>query len=603
MPATPFFLFVALNGLTRQPYRSLLFLISLLAAPLGGVAAADVPVSKTVVVSCPTANAAEFEKLAALAKELGATDLDVSDLPKDRWQWFDPADPYPNWSMVETSILKVMVPPELQPAVPVDVARRSQKLLATRGEILRKYGMKAFYHGCEPMWLPEAIYEKHPTWRGCTCQAPERSRHNYYAPNVDDPEVLALYRKATADLCHLAPVEEFDFLAGDSGSGFSWDPALYTGANGPENVKDRPLIDRVNGFMKAVRDGAKDAGVDASIVINKYHLLAPGRPEKVVSAGDSSYFWSSKVYPVVGIPDPVQFAAELEKVFAKPDAEWRFGLPSLDFTTSIDLIRLYRQSPVKGPLQRAQALNTVAAHMAGEAGASNLVEAWQEIHDSILLLEQIDNGGPVLLLGTVNQRWLVRPLVPYPLELSAAEKDYYRRFQFQGNTEENAANLMNLQGLYAISGDAGTALAHDLFQHVIAHLKSAHEQLQTLLTATDKDDIKALDLRVQALILVTRNADITARYQACLDRFRPEWSSRPDKHGYPIAQDGKNIVAEDEANTRVLISLLKSTTVPLIAVAPTRAEEDVFQFGPEFVDQLEKKIEIEQAHLPDHYRL
>ncbi len=567
-------------------------------------AAPQVPVSKCFILSCRTSNSADFEQLAGLAKEMGATDVDVSDLPKDRWQWFDPADPYPNWSMLASGILKVMVPPELQPAVPVANAQLCQKILAGRGEILRRQGLKAFFHGCEPMWLPEAVYAQHPTWRGCTCQAPERSRHNYWAPCIDRPEVLELYKKATAGLCRLVPIEEFDFLANDSGSGICWDPGLYTGANGPEDVKDRPIADRVNGFMAALRDGAKEAGVDTSIVIKKYHLLAPGHPEKTVSAGGGDYFWSSKVYPVLGIPDMMQFAMELEDVFAQPDAEWILGIPTLEFTGYFDLIRLFRQSPIQGPLQRTQALNSVAANMVGEADAARLVQAWQDIHDAIQVLARIDNGGPVLLLGTVNQRWLVRPLVPFPLELPAAEKEYYRRFQFQGNTEENAANLMNLQGLYAISGDAGTNLANDLFQHTIEHLRAARRQLATILAAKGAPaSVQALDLRLQALILVTKNADITARYQAYLDRFRPEWQSRPDHHGFPTAQDGKNLVTEDAANTRDLIRLLHSTDIPLIAVAPTAGEEDVFQFGPGLLGELERKIQIEEDHLADHYRL
>jgi hypothetical protein len=574
-------------------------------APASAVAATTAPISSAVVLYCPTTRPAEFEKVAALAKEIGATDVDVSDLPEDRWQWFDPADPYPNWSMLARGILKIMAPPELQPAVPTDVARRDQQILAQRGEVLGKLGLKAYLRVCEPMWLPEAVYQKHPDWRGPTCQAPERSRHNYYAPDIDNPQVLALYRNATAQLCRLVPIDEFNILAGDSGSGISWDPGLYTGANGPAYCKDRPLIDRINGFMDAIRAGAKQAVLDATITIGKYRSPAPGRPQKVVAAGlQGYYFWDSKVYPIVGMSDPVRFAADLEKVFDHPEAEWNIGVPSLDCTTYFDLIRLYRNSPVQGPLQRMQALNTVATRQVGQADAGHLVQAWQEIHEAILLLEQIDNGGPILLLGSVNQRWLVRPLVPFPLELSADEKDYYRRFQFQANTEENAANLMNLQGLYAISGDAGTRLAHDLFAHTIKHLASARGELKVILGTNEKlAEISALDLRIQALILVIKNADITARYQAYLEHFTPGCALRPDRHGHPNAADGKAIVAEDQANTRDLIALLKSTPVSLIDVAPSAREEDVFRLNPDLIGQLQKKIEIEEAHLADHYRL
>ncbi len=402
------------------------------------------------------------------------------------------------------------------------------------------------------------------------------------------------------------PIDNFDFLTGDSGSGMSWDPRLYTGPNGPAYCKDRPLADRMNSFMATIQDGAREAGLDAAVTIStsKMRLVPTGWPAEMVSAGDSDYAWSSKVYPVVDIPDPVRLAEQLETMFAHPNAEWRMGIPSPACTSSFGLIRYYGKFSVRGPLQRAQALHAVAASLVGDAGAASLTEAWQEIHDAILILQQIDNGGPILLLGGVNQRWLVRPLVPYPLELLPAEKDYFRRFQFQGNTEENAANLMNLQGLYAISGDAGTNLAQQIFEHVEEHLRGAHEQLQTLLNSNGKlEEVKTLDLRIQALILVVKNAEITARYQNYLEHFTPGWSLRPDRHGHPTIADGKSLIAEDESNTRELINLIRSTPVPLIAVAPSRAEEDVFQYGPEFLDQLEKKIEIEESHLPDLYRL
>ena len=303
----------------------------------------------------------------------------------------------------------------------------------------------------------------------------------------------------------------------------------------------------MNGFLAAVQSGAKDAGVDASVKVNNYQLGATITPSKTYSAGTSNYLWSSKVYPVLGISDPVLFALEAEQVFAHPEGKWMFGLPSLDYGDQIALLREFRKMPIAAPLQRAQALQVVATGLVGKTNAPNLVEAWQQVHEAIQTLQQIDNGGPVLLLGSINQRWLNRPLVPFPLELSPAEKDYYRRFQFQAETEADAANLMNCQGLFLIDGDAGTLLGHTLFTDVIKHLDNAREQLSTIPQANPANDYSLkMDLRLHTLILVVRNADITSRYQCYLDSFRPEWHSKPDHHGYHTDKEGIALVEEDE---------------------------------------------------------
>jgi hypothetical protein len=59
-----------------------------------------------VVFSFRTDDLEEFERYARLAKEVGATHIDVSELPeKAWWQKPDPKDPYPQWAYINNSIL------------------------------------------------------------------------------------------------------------------------------------------------------------------------------------------------------------------------------------------------------------------------------------------------------------------------------------------------------------------------------------------------------------------------------------------------------------------------------------------------------------------
>ena len=561
---------------------------------------------RKVAMVCPTASLDEFRRLADFCAGNGITHLEIADMPKARWQWVDPNDPYPNWGMLHASLFKIAVPEALRPFIPGDTPRRSLELLSRRGEILHKLGLKATWFGADPMWLPEAVYAAHPEWRGPRCQWPPRSSGNYYAPCIDRPEVLEMYRKSTAEVCRAAPFEQFTFLTNDSGAGICWHPGLYPGVNGPEFCQNRTMADRMNGFARALQAGAQDAGLDADILIAGFSRMAGNEQRRRVGAG-TEYRYGSNTFPVLGIPQPCAFAEQLETVFAAPEADWRLTVGDMSMNPLFDLIREFRRKPAKGVLQRVQALSAVAASEAGEEGGPNLLRAWECIGRAVDSLRPYEKGGPILLLGSINQRWLVRPLVPFPLELKPAEKDYYRKFQFQAWSEQRAANLMDTQGNVMIFGPASTWLAAKMFDEAVRNLLLARDALRPFLTAHPADSahqgLPALDARLHALILVIRNAKYTAQYQEFLERFDQAPSSRPDQQwGRPIPADGMKIVEDDMANTKELIALLESAPVRLLACAPTAQEEDVFLFNPDLVSQLRRKIEISNSHLPEHKR-
>ena len=560
--------------------------------------------ARKVSVSCPTATLEEFRRLSDLCVELGVTHVNITaDLPRSHWQWeLDLNDPYPNWSMGNAMLFKIAVPEALRTWIPADYARRAADIIVQRGEILRKLGLKASYSGADPMWLPDGVYAAHPDWRGPRVQYVARAKRDYWAPCVDRPEVLAMYRKAVAEVCRMAPFEEFSFLTNDSGAGICWHPRLaeYAGINGPEWCKGRPLADRIQGFMAALQAGARDAGLEADIRIAGQALAAGEQRRPTRDAGARSLF------PVIGIPQPFAMAEQLEDVFADPQADWRFNIPSLSSFASFDLVREFRKRPAKGAVARVQTLSSVAAHEAGPEAGPYLLRAWECIDRAVDSIKPIAAGGPILILGSVHQRWLVRPLVPFPLQLKPEEKDYYRKFQFQAQTEENAANLMDCQSTYIVYGAAGTWLAGRLFADAIRNLEAARDALRAGLpvAGSARDNLTALDFRLQALVLTIQNAIYTSEYQEFLDRFLPGAMSQPDRqHGYAVPADGVKIVEADIENTKKFIALLKSSTVPIINTAGTPQEADVFTYGPDLIEQLQRKIDISYRHLPDHLKL
>ena len=272
------------------------------------------------IFNCPTETLEEFERAAKQAAMLGYTHMTVSDLPKSIWQWNrDRFDPYPNWGMMHAALFKVYVPEKLRKYLPCDYAEKNLQIVADRCKILKKYGLKAAFHGCEPAWLPEEVYREHPDWRGGRCDHPRRARKAYFSPCIDNEEVLAMYREAVAAICRVAPIENFTFMTNDSGGGICWGIYLYPGQNGPAACAHISFKDRITKFLSTLQAGAADAGLRADVAINGpkpleaasaipyladgQYINGQGRESATnyMGCGLSDYFYSCNFFPVKGL--------------------------------------------------------------------------------------------------------------------------------------------------------------------------------------------------------------------------------------------------------------------------------------------------------------
>ncbi len=582
-----------------------------------------------ILFSCPTSTIEEFRAFAASAKQLGATHIDISELPKSRWQWdLDRRDPYPNWGMRHASIFKIVVPPELAPFLPLDYARKNLDIISKRGAILNELGLKASFSGKEPCWLPEKVFQAHPEWRGPRCEQPRRARNTYYAPCIDRPEILAMYRKAVAALCRQAPIEWFSFLTNDSGGGICWSVSLYPGQNGPAWCESRTLAERVVGFFSTIQSGAQDAGLVADVsfsygsgyisgaeIASIIPKLMAGQSingqnrdgaEPIVGVGYSAY--DSAVWPVLSIPQIILVAEQLDAAMKTKNTDISFYFYTFE-TELFELIKQYRQNPGTGIIHRARCVRAVAVDQVGEENADLLVSAWERIYKAVMPVKSLPE--PVLMVGSVNQRWITRPFVPFPMELTDEEKDYYRKFQFQANSEAEAADLMNMQGHEAINGYSGSMMASRCFDSAIAHLRAAVRDLQSIAETTKRKEIgekiSLLQMRLKTLVCIYRNARNAVKYQDILDRT--DYSTPPvEENIWPMDGDQKlreiqNITRDEIDNTYELVGLLKEAPVPLLFLAPNQADEDVMQIGPDIIQQLHKKIAIMVKHQLDVHRL
>jgi hypothetical protein len=604
----------------------------------------------------PTADLARFERRAALSKEMGATHMSITeDLPPSLWQFNPPGDPYPAWFVYRVSLLKIFPPKELQPYVDMKYAGEIAGILAERCVVLRKLGLKAHWNSNEPQVLPEAFFQAYPRLRGPRVDQPNRSRVAWFAPCVDQPEMLRLYREAMKNLLTGCPeVESFNFLTQDSGSGFCWVPALYPGINGPDDCKERPMELRVAGFLVNLQQAARNAGHE--VVINltpitprqwmvpsfspqiqsaivkalprglalQGHEGPDGRPFAFGGGGGAA---AGAFYPVIGIPVPAfggngsgnrEGLEDLPPTQADgttPPAGIRPILVNLGDETmegfNVRFSKATQGKPMRTLLDRLTTLRAFAVTLAGEDQADNLLETWNSLNDAQRRLEALDFGG-MLRFGHVLNRWVTRPMVPFPGELTAQEKSYYRRFLFQAKGEEEAGDLADIQAMRMYEGWGAKLLFQRVIETTIPQVRGALRRVERIAAAAKDEPARKewelLARRLEALVCLLHSADNMVAFQAHLDRARalglkpeqnPPLGAQPDW----ARADMMETARKEIDNSVRLKELIENAGGPLLDTAPTPEEETIMRLGPDLPAQLKRKIDIMNAHWRDYDRI
>lgn len=583
----------------------------------------------------------QFERKAALSKELGATHLLITEgLPLATWE-FDDEDPYSSWYMHHASLLKIFPPKDVQPYVNMEYAGKVVAILEKRCEILRKYDLKGLWKANEPAVMPESFFAAYPELRGPRIDQPNRSRNVHFAPCMDEPEMLRMYRESMQLLLkHCPEVELFSWVTTDAGSGFDWAPSLYPGINGNSKYKDRPLEERVAGFMINAQQAAKDAGHNIEININPISprqwmiptfspqvlqaivRLLPrglavqgregpdGRPYAsgvVGGAGGSSFA------PVVGIVVP-SMSRGGGSIRAAGEVPAKVVI-SLGDETTIDfnyrLLKATMGAPMRTLLERITTLRSFAVSEVGEEQADNLMEVWSALNDAEQNLNILNFGG-MLRFGHVLSRWITRPMVPFPDELTAEEKKDYRPFLFQAKGEEQAENLIDIQAMRMYEGWGAKMLFQRTIEVTLPLMQTALDRVERIGEGAKDEAARKqwnlMGMRLQATIYLLQSADNMVAYQAQLDRVK-NLGTKPEANpvlGVQSSWDRTDLMetARKEIDVMVqLMRLLESTNEPILDLAETSAEESVMRLGPNVVAQMKHKIDIMNAHWRDYDRL
>ncbi len=569
---------------------------------------------------------ADFETDVQKAARAGATHMLVSQLEKSRWIWdLDRSDPYPNWGMLLCSLFKLIVPNELGCYLPEDFASRNLAMLKARMGILRRYGLKGALHFAEPFYLPEQVYRDHPDWRGPRCDHPRRARNAYYSPCVDNPEVLAIYRRTMQELIGQVDVDYLFIHTNDCGSGLCWSSGLYCGANGPAACKHRSPAERITGFLDALRLGAADAGVAIDIEINsniglkepehamdaiwpqlKDHTAVNFRTNQgipLTAMVDVGYEYS--IAPVRNIPLAMSFLSKLEEAHQSEAKLTSFTLATCDHDEYFRICAAFNQRPTHGPRDRMELLRGVAVEIAGEQAADDLLDVWEKIYTG--MTHYLDTNIEGLVSCCVNQRWTNRPFVLFPAELTAEEKEYFRPFQFQANDEAQANDLLNLQCTTFIRGYYAIFLASKALGRAMDCNRQAIAILTRLTRQTGGEEWALLADRLRLLNCFYTTAIHAMRFQDIVDHTDPnqaaEISPRWPIDAEPRLLDYEAITRAEIDNSLEIIRLIDGRVREMMITAPTPELEDIFMFSPDLVAQLHKKIGIMLDHQLDGKRV
>ncbi|MCE9613918.1 MAG: hypothetical protein K8T26_06545 [Lentisphaerae bacterium] len=572
-----------------------------------------------------------FEQDARAAKRAGFTHIQIALLSeRTDFRGEDQGSPWCEWSVLQCSLFKFATPPGLEDAYPAAFVKRQMAFLKARHAICRKVGLRAAFHGIEPHWLSERVYEKHPQWRGSRCDNSLRTTGMFFMPNVFHPEVLAAYRAAAREITRQCPlIDVFSFHTNDAGAGMPWTKRLYAGPNGPTGYKGKDMGDCVTNFMLAVREGALEAKVDARVFIDCHywfnddeaHLirksLKPGVGIHGTAPGplaaEHSLVWTPgwgtggvNMDPVVDqYPTPMELVQSVATLKTSPSRRfmvWGDGPAFFKaFRVAMDLPAA-RTEP-----ERCAVLKRIAEDVYAPEVADDVVDAWYTLDRAKLAMQVVGVGT----LDAVMLRWLVRPFVAHQEMLTASERAYWEPFLYQSreSQSETHLNYIDLVGAYPVAYDWSDATkiscAIDAVEGLLA---SAASKLEEAAQKTAVKAAKALLLNDVARIRVTRCIVLSKRHYVQLgvlikmrdaeNALHPKTGAvggdQPDMPGGTVGSHGlfymQRVMRWELDNTNELIELLRRAPVPLIVTS--KAYEGALVMGPGLLQQLQKKVAV-----------
>ena len=555
---------------------------------------------------------------------------------KDRSLRTDPEDPYLEYAANFPDVFHFAVPdavrPEVDPAAVEPHVALAQRKLAILGDL----GLGGAFLGREPALLPARTLERLPHWRGPRVDHPRRSKHPVWAPCFHQPEVQAAYRDALAELHGRLPgIDTFFWWTNDSGSGFCWYPYAYAGPNGPSACRDLGPIPAMAAFHSAIVDSARAAGApDPMSIMTQTKIWDDARmpdgayryPPSDGGVGAASIRSEiSLTYPVHALWDPVGRVEQLAAIDQGSSVAvmWWLGdvyhRASSDATSVIEQIDLLaavgaepeRTRHVRG---RLSIVADLASRSYGAAAADDVVDGWDRLHAALATQVAQPFRTPLIAFlptyGPVSHRWLTRPLVAFPAELTADEESWYLPHVFAVGDSARRENLLDLHGYAAALPGEAPDLRSAYYTSIVADLVAAGDHLERAANAADADGATRLASNAaaaRALACVWATIRNWTEFGALLARGVEGTVIPGDQRGLADADAYRRslfaILREELDNTQRLADLLAGDRGCALTTAADAADEDAFTLGPDLLGQLSRKRDVILAHWQDVARL
>lgn len=529
---------------------------------------------------------------------------------------------------------------------------RNRRVLLRFAEAARRHGLKPLLYLCEPRFVPERFFLKHPALRGPRVDNPTCSTRPLYALCTDLPEVRQHYRELFAAVLELVPdLELVSLFTSDSGAGFDYNPDTYAGPNGAGFNRRFPLEKRVVRFLSLFleegrrRNPAFTVNLTSGFSPDWRARILAAAPPGIVGSVYGLYDWEGGLeehwgyhQAVWGEPRAKWNVRTLDRDAARldrfEDMRTRFDvaarkggepivhaeLPTTDYPRPLrytphpfETIRIMKELAALGTKRLAvwgvispadlvpqdanlEAMRAANADIGADADTlvHGIAEEWVGLRHAAALVnawrlcDHAWTRRPLWNHCGLPKQALPGPLVPDLTALRPEDTAYYRTVAL--------ADLEQIQGLGAFVPHEHDERNRD---HVLQALYET-ETLPGLLRAAELLEHEAAKAGPDEAAILRRQAE-HIRCAWLLQRSHRNWYEAgrflaPGPH--PGRGRTLHEIIDDELEvTRQLIALLDGRQEQFIRTMPS--DHMTYEFGPGFVAQLRARIPVMERHRGD----
>lgn len=297
--------------------------------------------------------------------------------------------------------------------------------------------------------------------------------------------------------------------------------------------------------------------------------------------------------PLMGIPFPFMLAAKLK---ALHDIDIKRisafgGLMNTAKTPYWPHPDVIRHAVLNPELDLETWLHRVAVRWIGESKASNLVEYWRKIDETLAWLPVVPLYST---LGFVWYRLWIRPMVPNLEAISREEREYCEKFIVTIPNNPNNVDLGKDVLFELVTQESGGMMAKQFDTNVVPRLDAIMADIKADMSgANDQETDVLTDLydRMRAL----RNWCLTQRHLCAWVNLVHTYLNSDDAG---VKANAKSELAKamdmEIANAKDLLDLWNTTTTEFMAISDV--SETAYIHGENLGEQIQMKIDLMEKY-------